>query len=141
LLYKNSPAVRSSLSSQSFNANEEDFEIKNKDVLTVPSIENNRKLSVTSIHEEDNLKLLASNIEKDKNMDKMMDNLKTMKSSISGHKQEKETKEESTAFRPSWARNSSKHNSYSNSVSNEEKKEHENGEVKNFSIFHLPVSH
>jgi hypothetical protein len=131
LLYKNSPAIRSSLSSQSFNANKEDFEIKNKDILTVPSIENNRKLSVTSIHEEDNLNLLASNIEKDKNMEKMMDNLKAMKSNINGNTQEKETKEGSTVFRPSWARNSSKHNSYSNTVSNEEKKEHEQNNVNN----------
>jgi len=109
LMSKTIPNVKSSLSNQSFNADDIDFE-------------NKRKISVTSIREENSLKLMTNDIEKDKNIEKVMDSLEAIKKTR--NKGKDKMKEENPHFKPSWAKNSSKHNSVASNNSREEKDEY-----------------
>ncbi|OUM68809.1 hypothetical protein PIROE2DRAFT_3328 [Piromyces sp. E2] len=97
------PVNKSTLSNQSFNADEADFD--RSKVL----------LSAFPQEEEDSLNLMTSNIERDKSIEKMMDSLEAMKNSING---EKGTNKEGI-FRPSWAKTNSRHNSSSSNIASQ----------------------
>jgi len=145
LINKNSPENKSSLSNQSYNANDKELENGNNGKLSVPTVidENNdnkldmssmdernrRKSNVSCIHEEDNLGLLTSDIEKDKSIEKMMDSLEAIKSNIDGkNKEDEENKEENNTIKPSWAKNNN-HSSLS-SINTQDTKDEKNEKEK-----------